>query len=47
MDVCAAGIKALNKTHFRTNRSHHGDNVEFVTVFATYNSIVERHRFRI
>ncbi|KAL2460798.1 hypothetical protein Adt_44218 [Abeliophyllum distichum] len=38
----AAGTKALNKTHFRTNGSQNGNNVAFAIVFAIYNSIVDR-----
>ncbi|KAA8520505.1 hypothetical protein F0562_014761 [Nyssa sinensis] len=37
------GIKALNKTHFSTSHnSKFGESIAFVTVFATYNSSVDR-----
>ena len=38
--IYAAGIKALNQTHFSTSShtSRSGENIAFVTVFTIYNS---------
>ncbi|KAK3036043.1 hypothetical protein RJ639_030744, partial [Escallonia herrerae] len=39
------GVKALNKTRSSTSsgNSNYGDGIAFVTVFATYNSSIDRH----